>query len=477
MQPRVMVIGAGVTGLVAAHELGKDGRFDVTVLEASERVGGQVHTVEVDGARVDVGAEAVHLGAPHVAALVRELGLAESVVGAHPGSSVLVTRKGVVPLPEGVGPTGPTKLVPVLKSRILSLRGIVRAGLEPITSRRRITGDVGVGEFTQRRFGREVTETFVDPLLGNLHGGNVHELSLHATAAQLVPTATNGESMVMKNLRAALPGAKKAPARPAPTAPALPMFASWDGGLSVFTQALAERSRIRLNARVKGIDRSPTGWYLTLADGEVLEAEHVVFTTPGPDTAQLLRDIAPRSAEALAQVGTASVATVVLGYDKADAQTSRILREHNGVLVPNRFVKTMKAATNLSRKWPGLTSTHHLVRASVGRSDNDLATSLTDEQLVRRVGQEFGEFVGLDVEPAFGLVFRWPQAMPQLAPGHLDRIRAARAEVAALPGLHLAGSSVDGLGIGGTVRSGQNAAREVISSAQLPEEPSDKDEQ
>ena len=476
MSPRVMVIGAGVTGLVAAHELGKvrgaDGqpRFDITVLESSDRMGGQIRTVDVDGARVDVGAEAAHLGAPHVAALVRELGIGESAIGAEDGSSVLVTRKGAIPLPEGVGPTGPTKLWPVLTSGILTLPGIVRAGLEPITARRHQSDDLGVGEFTRRRFGREVTDTFVDPLLGNLHGGDVHQLSLHATAPQLVATAANGESMVWKNLRNALPGGK-AKAAPAPTQPRrattekpLPMFANWPGGLSTFTDALAKGSRVRLNSRVKGVDRSPTGWYLTLADGQVLEAEHVLFTTPGPDTARLLKDIAPQTAAALDQVRTASVATVLLGYDKQAAATSRILREHNGVLVPNRYVRTMKAATNLGRKWPHLGSTHHLVRASVGRSDNDLATSLSDEQLIRRVGEEFGDFVGLDAEPAFGAVYRWPEAMPQLAPGHLERMRVAREEVAALHGLHLAGSSVDGLGIGGTVKSGQRAAAEIVAA-------------
>lgn len=202
---RVVVVGAGVSGLVAARELTKHPELEVICLEGSDRVGGQLHTLEIDGAAVDVGAEAIHLGAPHVAALVRELGLAERVVGAARGASVMGTRKGLRPLPAGVGPTGPTKIWPVLKSGILTPRGLLRAGLEPLMARRRVPEDVTVGSFTQGRFGKEVTDTFVDPLLGNLHGGDVHRLSLQATAPQLVADASNGTSMLLKNLHLPAP--------------------------------------------------------------------------------------------------------------------------------------------------------------------------------------------------------------------------------------------------------------------------------
>lgn len=462
----VVVVGGGVSGLVAAHALGRHDLIDVTLLEASERFGGQIRTVDFDGARVDVGAEAAHLGAPHVAALVRELGLADSVIGAAAGSSVLVTRKGAVPLPAGVGPTGPTQLLPVLRSGILSLRGTIRAGLEPVMALRKVPGDIGVGQFTRLRFGDEVTDTFVDPLLGNLHGGDVHHLSLQATAAQLAPTAREGRSMLLKNLRpkASLPGRAKQPTGPA--GPSLPAFASWQGGLATFTDALAEQVRgtVRAGAKVVEVRREGQQWRVALADGDHLVVDHVLFTTSGQVTASLLDDLAPRAAEALRQVTAASVATVVLGYEPAEVAGNRIVQEHNGVLVPSRHVRTMKAATNLSRKWPELGAEHHLWRASVGRSTNQLAVELSDDQLVARVASELGRIIGLNAHPRVSAMYRWPASMPQLTVGHLERMHTARDEVERLGGLHLAGSSVDGLGIGSTVKSGQQAARAIIDS-------------
>lgn len=474
---RVVVVGAGMTGLVAARELAKDDRFEVICLEAADRVGGQICTLPIDGAQVDVGAEAVHLGAPQVAALVRELGLADDVVAAAPGGSVMATRKGLQPLPAGVGPTGPTKVLPVLKSGILTPLGILRAGLEPLMALRKLPDDLSVGDFTARRFGREVTDTFVDPLLGNLHGGDVHRLSLQATAPQLAPDAVSGTSLLLKNLTLpqpvarlvgrVLPALAPKPARPRPGGSPLPMFATWPDGLQTLPRTLAEQggAQVRTGCPVTSLSRPDDGrWLLTLASGEQIDADEVLLTTPGAVSAGLLREHCPEAAALYAAVPTASVATVVLGYDPAQATANHILREHNGILLPSMRVRTFKAATNLSRKWPRLGATHHLLRASVGRTGTTMADDLTDEQLTSRVAEEIADLTGLAAQPQVRVVHRWPASMPQLQPGHKQRVAAARAALARIDGLHIAGCSVDGLGIGATVKSGQEAARVIISS-------------
>ncbi|MGO4956886.1 protoporphyrinogen oxidase [Luteococcus sp. Sow4_B9] len=457
---RVVVVGAGVTGLVAARELAKDESLEVICLEASDRVGGQLNTIEVDGAHVDVGAEAIHLGAPHVAALVRELGLDADVIGAAPGSSVLATRKGLRPLPAGVGPTGPTKILPVLKSGILSPLGLIRAGLEPLMARRRFPDDMGVGEFTARRFGREVTDTFVDPLLGNLHGGDIRHLSLQSTAAQLTATAAEGQSMLLKTLKPAKGAA------PAPSGSVLPMFASWPEGLSTFTRALATQTKatIRTGCPATGLTHVGSQWQVHLADGETVTADHVLVTTPSAASAALLRGSCPEAVELYEGVPTASVATVLLGWERDDVANNPTLRDANGILLPSNRARTFKAATNLTRKWPTLTSRHHLLRASVGRDGNSLADDLSDDQLTSRVAAELGELIGLTAAPQVRAVHRWPHSMPQLRPGHKARVARARAALATLGGITIAGCSVDGLGIGSTVASGQRAARDILSA-------------
>ena len=72
------VIGAGMTGLAAAHHLHSHGCRPV-VLEAGQGVGGQVRSRRLGSDVVDMGPEAVPLRAPGVAALVAELGLTDSM--------------------------------------------------------------------------------------------------------------------------------------------------------------------------------------------------------------------------------------------------------------------------------------------------------------------------------------------------------------------------------------------------------------
>lgn len=484
-RPVVVVVGGGITGLVASRELAKDPGLEVVLLEADERLGGQVRTVELDGAHVDVGAEAIHLGAPHVAALVRELGIDDDVVGAAPGSSVMLTRRGLRPLPAGVGPTGPTRIWPVLRSRILTPRGLLRAGLEPLAASRRVTTDTSVGAFTTARFGREVTDTFVDPLLGNLHGGDVFQLSLTSTAPQLLADAREGRSLLAKGLWARKPsgpsprtlltslrrradrGTGTTPATATPTsatgAGRLPFFATWPEGLRRFTDALAEQSgaEVRTGTPVRSLERTADGRWLVRLPGDELLADHVVLTTPADVTARLLADVDAEASAAIGQVPLVSVATVVLGFEPGRAATNPLLRDSNGILLPSTRARTFKAATNLGRKWPGLGSSTHLLRASVGHSSNTLADSLGDDEMTSRVAAELRHVAGLDVPIELGRVYRWPKAMPQLQPGHKERIERARASLRERGGLSVAGSGVDGLGIGSTVRSGQQVAREV----------------
>lgn len=451
--------------MVAAHTLSRDDSVRVTVIEAASRVGGQVAAIPVPGSSgevlVDVGAESVHLGAPHVAAVVRELGLADDLIAAAPGASLLKVGRRLVPLPAGVGPTGPTQVGPVVRSRILSLRGLVRAGLEPLFCRR-IDADISVGAFVSHRFGREVTETFVDPLLGNLHSGTIHGLSLQATAPQLVPIAREGRSLLVRALR---PSPRRSAAAPGTS---LPMFASWPEGLTRFTDALAGQSRdtVRTGVEAHRLERVGNRWLVRLTGGEVVEGDAVVLTTGVPTSTALLRPLCPEAATALDGVRTATVATVVLGYDRAAVRDIAALRDHNGLLLSSRQAVTVKAMTNLGRKWPTrfAAAQHHVIRVSVGSAQRSTVDSLDDQQIIDRCVAELEALIGLTARPEVAAVVRWNQSMPQLAPGHFDRVARARTALAELPGLFVAGGPWDGLGLGNTVASGQKAAASVLAA-------------
>lgn len=459
---RVVIAGGGITGLTAAYRLQSHAPdTHITVIDAAPRVGGQIRAIDVAGFSVDVGAESIHLGAPGAASLVRQLGLEASVVSARPGTSLLLTRKGLRPLPAGVGPTGPTKVAPVLKSGILSPLGLVRAGMEPLM-RRRYPDDISVADFVQQRFGQEVAETFVDPLLGNLHSGNVHALSLHATAPQLRPIAANGESLLRRALR-------KTPPRPATgDRDPLPMFASWPGGLTTLVDALVAAItpgvELVTNTTIQGLTRDDSGWLVDLGERQ-LRADDVIVALPPREIDRLVTPHAQQVGVAMRWVRTASVATVVLAYRRSDAAANEALRDANGLLLTSRQVGVMKAMTNLSRKWAAYDAAeHHIIRVSVGRSTSEIAQDLSDAEMIDAVTRELAELISLTATPVATAVARWPQTMPQLGVGHLKRLAEARSEIAATaPGLHLAGAAIDGLGLTSTIASGLKAADAVAA--------------
>lgn len=456
--PHVVVVGAGFTGLLAARRLAQAG-CRVSIVDAADRIGGQVLTANLAGRPIDVGSEATHLMYPQVGRLVDELGLRDTMVSARTGTSWLWTPRGLRPLPEGVGPAGPTRLTPVVRSRVMTIPGLARAGLEPaVAFRRRLDGgeDMAVGDFVASRFGAQVADRLVDPLLGSLHSGDVRRLSLRACTPSLVPAATSGGSLLTasRTARAARSGRETPPVS----------FVAWPEGLVTLTDALLTGLgvEVRLGRRVTALVPGAGGDYRLTVGGEPLDADAVVLAVPAARAAELLRPVVPVAADAFAATPTASVATVVLGLPPAAVRRVPALRA-NGLLVPSAEGSLLKAATFLSNKWAHLEDPDIFwLRMSAGRAFDDRLAALDDHELVDHLRRDLRRFTGLDVAPDVAHVQRWPAAMPQLTVGHTARVAAGRAALeAALPGVGVAGASYDGVGLASCITSATRIAAQV----------------
>lgn len=450
--PTTIVIGAGVGGLVTARGLAAAGH-EVTVVEAADRFGGQIHTVEFCGMPVDTGAEAMFLGSPELRGLVTELGLLDQVVGPQPGTSWLHRKKDLTPLPEGVGPSGPTRLAPVAASGLLGPAALARAGLEPARAKP-IAGDISVGDFITARFGRAVTDTFVDPVLGNLHAGDVYRLSLHATMPQLRAKAEEGTSI----LRSAGPSD---PAR----ADGSPLFATFPSGMQHLVGALladleARGVGVHADSRVTHLTRDGQRWVVHATSG--FQGADTVVLTAGAATADLLRPHAPDAAQTLERTEMASVATLLLAYPTEAVGPA--LTDANGVLLNSHSGRFIKAATFLSRKWAHLADPDvFVVRTSVGRAGSDLLELMEDADIERRAHRELAEVLDIRARPVATRLTRWPHSYPQLTVGHLDRMTRVRAALAGT-GLFVGAAAVDGLGLPSVVRSARALVRDVVGA-------------
>ncbi|TVP62965.1 MAG: protoporphyrinogen oxidase [Nitriliruptor sp.] len=450
----VAVIGAGVSGLVAARQLATTGAR-VTVFEAADHVGGQLRAATLAGQRVDVGAESVFTAAPGPLQLLEELGLGEELVGANRATTWIWTERGLRPLPDGFTPAGPSRLGPVLRSRVLSPVGLLRAGLEPLLPASRGGEDVAVGEELARRFGTEVVDRLVDPLLGGLHAGDVRTLSLQAATPQLAALTAKHRSLLLRR-------------RPTPSTG--PAFVTLTSGMGTMTERLATSSagvEVRLGTRISAVTREAGRLRLSVDGQRPIDVDGVVVATSAAVARELLSEGSPVAAATLGQLRAASVVVAALAYPARAAELPAIAGG-TGILVPSTSPQLLKAATFLSTKWPHHAhSDHVLIRASAGRAGDDRAIELDDEPLIERLHGELAQATGLDVDPLEVTVQRWPRTMPQLEVGHHERLATIRSALARdLPGVVVAGAPYHGPGLSSCLRSATGAATTLTTALQ-----------
>ena len=446
----VAVVGGGVAGLSAALEAGRLGAR-VTVLEGSGRLGGKVAVSEVGGLAVDEGADSMLTRVPDGLALARDAGLEAELTAPAAGQAFVWSRGALRPLPAGTLLGLPTDLAALARSGLLSARGLNRVPLDLVLPGAPVTDDVSVGELVRRRFGREVVERLVDPLLGGVYAGHADRLSLHATLPQLVRHAGRHRSLLL---------AARA-ARSATPPPGGPLFASLPGGLGRLPAAVAAASgaEVRLRTTVRSLTRTATGWRLTTgsaADPARLDVDAVVLAVPAAPASRLLRDVVPAAAAELGALEYASVAIVTLVLDGSVATRG------SGYLVPAVEQRTTKAVTFSSRKWAHLAGDREVVRASVGRAGETADLQRPDEELVARVRGELEQAVGPLPALVDSRVTRWGGGLPQYAVGHLDLVQRVRSAVAQQRGLAVAGAAYDGVGVPACARSGREAARSAL---------------
>jgi len=451
-RPLVAVVGAGISGLAAAHALvrGHGDAVEVMVLEGSDRVGGILHTSDVAGLPVDAGADAFLARVPDASDLATAVGLGEDLVAPATTDAWLWVGGRMRRLPAGTVLGVPRTLRSLARSGALGPRGLARAAVDLVRPGRPLTGDAAVADVVAARLGRRVVDRLVDPLLGGVYAGRAATLSLEATAPQVAAAARAGGSLMRAMRAAAGAGADAAGDAGGP------VFRSVEGGLGRLPLAVAARlgDRVRCSTRAALVERVGSGWRITQVGGRALVVDGIVIATPAPAAARLLRFAAPDVSAELAAIETASVAIVTLAFPRG---ALRGAPPGSGFLVPATEGRLVKACTFSSAKWAALgRGDVSVVRCSVGRSGEP--PPVDDDQLVAAVLAELHAAIGVTEAPVEVRVTRWVDALPQYAVGHLERVARITAGLDQLPGLALAGSAYDGVGVPACIRSGERAA-------------------
>lgn len=463
--PTVVIIGGGIAGLAAAARM-REERPDaeIVVLEGSPQIGGKLLLGEVGGITVDVGAESMLNRRPEGVALARTSGLGADLV--HPAtiSAQLWNRGELVPMPRTLMGI-PVDLRALAESGVISKPGMARAAMDAVLPATSLEGrDTSIGALVEERFGKEVVDRLVEPLLGGVYAGHARELSARAAVPQVVALLDRDRSL----------GKAAARAMSGPNNET-PVFAGIVGGIGRLPDAVAATSgaRIELDTTARGLARRPEGgWTIVVgptSEPRLLHADAVIVAVPARPAARLLSEVAPAAALELARIEYASVALVTMAFTERDFPAVI----GSGFLVPPVEKRKVKASTFSFAKWDWVREAGNgvlVMRCSLGRHREEHHLQASDEELVEIALADLADAIGLSVRPVDQHVQRWLESLPQYAVGHLDRVATVRSEVARLPGLEVCGAVYDGVGIPACIASAHLAVSSLLPD--LPALPS-----
>jgi protoporphyrinogen/coproporphyrinogen III oxidase len=444
---KALIIGGGISGLSAAYYLSKAG-IRPTLLERKPRVGGVIQTSVQQGCVLEAGPDGFMAAKPWAMNLIRELGLAEQVIGSNDHSRITyIVRNGkLIPMPEGLMMMVPTKFLPLAETKLLSWGAKIRMGLEIFRQPRGPQPDRSVYEFLLDHYGEESIDYLAEPLLAGVYGGDPRQMSVNSVLARFVELESTYGSLT----RGAL-------AAPRPPNPGGSFLQTLKGGLGQLIEALRPSADV-IQADVEAVENSGGSGFRVRANGDWLESEHVVVATPAGHAAPILQLLQPELASLLAGIPYTTSITLALGYRKNTFDHPLI---GHGFLVPKKERKYIFGCTWVGNKFDYRVPANMVVLRCFLGAD---AMPLTDEALIYAARSDLHSFMGLEAEPVFHNIARWPISMAQYTVGHEKRVTRIEELVQAIPGLYLAGNAYHGIGIPDCVRMGQEAATKIISA-------------
>jgi protoporphyrinogen/coproporphyrinogen III oxidase len=459
---RIAIVGGGISGLAAAfalEERRRDGELlEYAVYESGPRFGGVLATEQVDGCLVEAGPDSFLTEKPWAADLCRRLGIEDQLIGSNDGDrkTYILVKGKLTPLPDGLMFMVPTRLAPALLSTLFSPATKFRMVREWRFAPRGSRSDESVAALVERHYGAEMVERLADPLLSGVYGGEASQLSVRA----VLPRFLEMESKYGSLGRGMLAARKnKNSAQPAP-----PIFTSLKGGMQQLAEALVAGlpgNALRANCPVQAVQKQDRGWVVSAGYASD-QFDAVIVATPATAAVPLFEITCAALASELKAIPYSSSMTVALGFDK-DVRAA--LPPGFGFLVPRSEGKRTLAATFVHNKFPHRAPADRaLIRCFLGGSRDEQVLQLPDDEILNIVREELRQILGLSAEPLFTRLYRWKSAMAQYVVGHLERLQRIEGLLKQWPGLVLAGNAYRGIGVPDCVRSGEEAAQQVLAA-------------
>ena len=444
--PRVVVAGAGITGLAAAFTLREAAAarrtpVDVVVVDAANEAGGHARSISEHGFLVERGPNGFLDRGAETLALIDELNLRSNVIE----SNAAARRRFI--LAGGRLRRVPESPPSLIASDAIGWRGKLRLLREPWAAPAP-AGDETVFEFAERRLGREAAETFVDTAVAGISAGDSRALSVKSQFPAL-PEMERAHGSLLKAMLARRNGSRA-------------RLLSLDGGLGAITSSIASRlnGSLRLETPITSIEKSSAGWRVNLRSGPPLDADHVVLAVPAHAAAALVNSFDRDLGKPLAAIPYAGITMVALAYRAGDL--SRPLDGYGYLVTRGEDLATLGVLWESSVFAKRAPAGAVLLRVMLGGARRPEVSAFDDHTVAKIAAQEAGRVLGISTRPMHQWVCRWPAAIAQYTVGQQSRLSEIKQRAQIHRGLHFCGTAYDGVSFNDAIASGRRAARAVV---------------
>jgi len=451
------IIGAGVSGLSAAFHLKKLlPACQITIFESAARAGGLIATEHAGHNTIlEHGPDAILANQHGFRQLLSELGLEREIIApnARYRGAYVVHNGELQRIPQGFRMLAPTKIAPFLTSDVLSRRARLRALIEPWIARTTphdSAEDQSIESFVVQRFGREMLESLVEPMIRGVYGGDPKRLSLRSTLPDIWSLRQQNKS-VLRAFNQAQHASDGGGAR-------YGLFVSFKAGMQTLVDALlsAVRAEIHYNTTVESVIRAHGQWQLSTHQGADFSVDGLVVALPAFRAAQLLQNQDPELAATLGSIAYGSLSA--LTYVVSRSQVEHPL-DGFGFVVPSSERLDVVASTWSSVKFEGRApSGLEIIRTFTESPSAHLGEQGYADVLEQAIRPALSQLIKLQGTPLITRVHRYERAMPRYELGHHARVTRIFDRARTLPGFALAGNAYFGVGIPAAIETGRRAA-------------------
>jgi protoporphyrinogen/coproporphyrinogen III oxidase len=444
----VAIIGAGITGLTAAFYLKRKG-VPVTVYEAGARAGGVIQSSRQNGFLAESGPNTILETSPKISELIRDLNLESRRIYPNPDAKNRYVVRDKKPV------AMPSSQAEFLTTKLFSARAKFALAREPFVPPRRDGVEESVAEFVLRRLNQEFLDRAVDPLVAGIYAGDPHKLSVQHAFPKLLEAEQSHGSLLKGQLFGAdekkIGEVSRRNAR----------IFSFDDGLQVLTDALATQlgDSLKFNTQVTKLLQTKDGWPVSTSSGE---AEHsaVIYCGTAFRLAELkIESLAPIDFLTFSEIRHPPVASVVLGFRREDVTHPL---DGFGMLIPKIEGFKILGTIFSSSLFPNRAPENYITLTSyIGGERQPELAALPVNELVKLVCEDLRVLLGVKDKPVFTHHHFWPRAIPQYNVGY-GKFKDLFNEIELKTrGIFFAGHFRDGISLGDSIVSGDNAAERI----------------